>query len=430
MTVYLRNRDRFGVSADLSRSLRALAQSLAANKITSSIWTDFTDNSGGVAGSLYPSMLVPREVFDGTDNVVAVSASVQTRQSSTGSYAIGEVIHPDQDTGTEPLFTVSHLELSSAAVAASGTGANATGVTFTGTTGTGTKFTVTGDIATNTLSNIAVVTRGDYTTNLTDITQEPITAVGYTGYKLSVLMGVKTAVLDPTHVGSLSAIHANPITTASTGAGTGATLNVVWNAPVAKSVYDAAAVTANNAMAVISDRINDVFDVLGIPEITYTGTVSVAGTIPAVTKALTALSPSTPSTSVDFATGRASMVVLRNNMATVVKATNMVMSAIGATTTADSTGGSTNSSRQPNGMTPPFGGPPANLPAGPDAVLALVALPVTTSGSGTVAGETTINKSDLDAFFTVIANVCATIATKLNTALPANARPLEVVVVD
>lgn len=157
----------------------------------------------------------------------AVSATVQTRQSSSGSYSIGEVISPDQDTGTEPEFTVTHLELSSASVAASGTGANATGITFTGTTGTGTKFTVTGDVSSNTLSNIAVVTRGDYTADLTDITQEPITAVGYTGYKLSVKMGVKTVAL--ASAGSVSIVSANPLTTTSDGDGTGATLNVTWS---------------------------------------------------------------------------------------------------------------------------------------------------------------------------------------------------------
>lgn len=203
--------------------------------------------------------------------------------------------------------------------------------------------------------------------------------------------------------------------------------NAVGATPVLKTDYDAAATASLNGMAVVAQKLNLMFTILGLPLITYTGTVAVAGTIPAQTKTFTAGTPTTDAASmIGYATGKASMQGLKNNMATLIRASNMLNEAVGVPPTADGTGGRPSNSRTSSG--PPYVATAGNNPT---AALTIDALPATTAGLGTPAGSLTISKAVMDAFFTGLANDLATIASKLNTLMPTLAtRPINVVAVD
>lgn len=425
MPVQYRSRQKFGMDAELHGVLSGLLRDHARDKLSVAkiTWTDFTDNSTGTGGSTFPALTLPTAAYDANAAISAASAVVTTRGTG-GSYVPGDILTLTGDTGSEPTFTITHTELRTAAVATSGTGADATGVTFTGSDGTGTKFTVTGDISTNTLSNITIVTRGNYTVNPT-LATAPLTAAGYTGYELLVTMGAKTVALAT--AGSITTLGVEPhSTTTNSATGTGATLTVGWLAGVAETTFDTAAGKADNAMAVLAEQINGVFTALGIPVMTYSGTVATPGTVPAMDKTLAALSPASGSLALDFTTGRACMSVLRNNMATLIRAMNMIMAATGNATTADATGGSPYNARTLAASPPPYTSNPS-----PEAALVLSALPATTAGTGTAAGDTSISKAVMDAFLTSLANHVATLASKLNTLLPiANNSPLQAVLVD
>lgn len=165
-------------------------------------------------------------------HAVAASATVQTAQSGSGSYAPGNVLHTTGGTGTNPVeatFTVTHTKVITAVVNAAGSGGTPGAATFTGTTGTGTKFQCTGTIeAGGTLTGALVVSvAGDYTVNPTSLAAEPVTGGSLTGATITLKTGVLTAAL--LTAGSIDHVHANPITTTVTPTGgTGATLNVTW----------------------------------------------------------------------------------------------------------------------------------------------------------------------------------------------------------
>lgn len=116
----------------------------------------------------------------------------------------------------------------SAAVVSGGSGGSNGAVTITGTTGTGTKFQATGTIAAGALTGALTVTVvGDYTTNPTSLSAEPVTGGSLSGATVSLAMGVGAySVVD---VGSYTGIPASPVAQGSTsGAGTGATFTFSW----------------------------------------------------------------------------------------------------------------------------------------------------------------------------------------------------------
>lgn len=164
-----------------------------------------------------------------TANVKAVTAAIATAQSSTGSYAPGDNLTGTGGTSTQQFVVpITHTKLVSATVTAGGTGGTNGTQTVTGTTGTGTKFQASVTVSGNAITAILSITvAGDYTVNPTSLTAEPVTGAALTGATLNLKMGALTLGAITT-AGAYTAIASNPITTTSSGSGTGCTLNVQY----------------------------------------------------------------------------------------------------------------------------------------------------------------------------------------------------------
>lgn len=119
---------------------------------------------------------------------------------------------------------------------AGGSGGTNGAVTVVGTTGTGAKFFASGTISGGALTAISAITvAGQYTTNPTSLSAEPILAYtggagfyknsGLTGATVGLVMGVLTA--EVTSPGAYTSALSNPYSQASTsGAGSGATFTM------------------------------------------------------------------------------------------------------------------------------------------------------------------------------------------------------------
>jgi hypothetical protein len=339
--------------------------------IEKSMPASITDSSTGVAATGTVFMPVGASgVLDATANAEALSATVQTAYSS-GNYVPGDVVATNEDTGTEPTFTVLTTKLHSATTDASGSIGTDGNWIVSGTTGVGTKWTGTATTTAGGLGAITITSGGSYTVNPT-LSGEPITgvpngggaALPFTGYTVTNTMGVNTvAVATP---GSVSVIHSNPITTAATvsSGATGLTLNVAWQAGVLYSLANTALTSLSQAEGDLGKSLNLVAAVLGLPQMTFDGITCSAGTVAAVTKSEVALTPGSGATAADYATAVAAMVVLRNNMATLVRFLNQLLVAIGFQTLPDATGGSPWNSALPNPGVPPYGPDPNIFSAG------------------------------------------------------------------
>ena len=126
-------------------------------------------------------------------------------------------------------WTVTQTKIVSAAVNAGGTGGTNGACSVTGTTGTvgngtlGTKFTATGTISGGALTGALTVTSGgNYTTNPTSLSAEPVTGCGLVGATVTVVVGAKLLAI-AAH-GSYTSYAALPETTTSSGTGSGTTV--------------------------------------------------------------------------------------------------------------------------------------------------------------------------------------------------------------
>jgi hypothetical protein len=184
------------------------------------------------AGSAYTS--IPTISFTGggglnaaaTADMKALTDTVVTPQSGSGSYAPSDSLTITGGTGTSTILTVTHTKVVSATIAAGGTGGTSGTQTVTGTTGTGTKFQASVTVAGGAITAVLSITvAGDYTVNPTSLTVEPVTGASLTGAQLNVKMGVLTATVGT--AGSYSVLPANPVS-ATGGSGTGATFNLTY----------------------------------------------------------------------------------------------------------------------------------------------------------------------------------------------------------
>ncbi len=165
--------------------------------------------------------------FEG--DMIAISATVATAQSGAGSYNINNVLTAVGGAGTEPTFTITHLQVTSAVVNAGGGSGSPDGpVTITGTSA-GTPFQATGTISSGVLTGPLVVTvPGDYTVRPSSLTSEPVTGGSLVGATVTIKTGPLTVVV--TTPGAMSTLADNPVaTTVSPSTGTGATLNITWD---------------------------------------------------------------------------------------------------------------------------------------------------------------------------------------------------------
>ena len=330
-----------------------------------------TDSSTGVAAAATAFMPVaPTDVIDATANAEAVSALVQTAYSS-GSYIPGDVVATNEDTGTEPTFTVVTTKVHSATTDASGSVGNDGNWIVTGTTGVGTKWTGTAATTSGTLGAVTLTSGGSYTTNPT-LSGEPVTltpngggAAGpATGYTVTNTMGVNTVAVKTS--GSVSVIHSNPITTAAAvGSGaSGLTLNVTWEAGVLYSLVNTALTALSSAEGGLGKSLNLVAAYLGLPAMTFNLVGGSAGTVGAVTQSEVALTPSAGATAADYVTAVAAMILLRNNMSTLIRFFNQLLVATGFLPIPDATGGSPWNSAIPSPGVPPYGADPNLFSAG------------------------------------------------------------------
>lgn len=108
-----------------------------------------------------------------------------------------------------------------------------------------------------------------------------------------------------------------------------------------RAAFNTAIGVVNNAIAVLATFYNtNVFAKIGTPLLSgFTGTVVTPGTIPAMTKVLTATDGSSDAAMLR-SEANAAIVRARNNLSTLVKAYNIAATALGAATLNDLTGGS------------------------------------------------------------------------------------------
>jgi hypothetical protein len=162
-----------------------------------------------------------------------------------------------------------------------------------------------------------------------------------------------------------------------------------------QAAFATAADGFESAFAVIANWLNRTCARLGLPQVTpLVGTITTAGTIPAVTKSLTATGGGT---AIDFSTGRAAMFALRNNFSTVLRQANSVLVALGYTALKDNSGG-----------VPDMSG-----------TINTTDTPTATAGTGTPAGTTSISDTVMDAFLNNLADNIATLAAYINDVIGA-----------
>lgn len=93
----------------------------------------------------------------------------------------------------------------------------------------------------------------------------------------------------------------------------------------------------NNALSVLAENVNIARALLGLPAITYSGTVATPGTIPACDKTLAATSGTSTAT---YASTKTSVDAMRADLKTMVYRVNECLIAIGATPLVDNIAGS------------------------------------------------------------------------------------------
>lgn len=141
-----------------------------------------------------------------------------------------------------------------------------------------------------------------------------------------------------------------------------------------------------NALAVLAEAMNTARAKLGLTAYTYAGTVAVANTIPAITKALTATSGTS---AVDFVSGRAKLIQAKQHLRKVVHGMDEVFVAVGADPLVSA-------------LTGEYSG---------------VALSAIADADAAATGASSISDAVADAFLLAFANNVATIAAKWNAVM-------------
>lgn len=156
-----------------------------------------------------------------------------TSQAGAGSYAPGATLTVVGGTNvtTAAVLTIQTTKLVSASINATGSGGTNGTCTLTGTTGTPAtsypRFSISATVSGGSITALGTISvSGDYTTNPTSLTAEPVTSScgGLTGATLTLNMGALNTLV--TTQGQYGAFPANPVSTTTSGSGTGATLNL------------------------------------------------------------------------------------------------------------------------------------------------------------------------------------------------------------
>jgi hypothetical protein len=208
----------------------------------------------------------------------ANSAIVLTSQSGAGSYAPGDTLTLSGGTFTVPsVFSVLKTKLASATINAAGSGGtNSTTLpcVVTGTTGTGRKSRLNVTVAGGVITSVdSLWDAGEYTVNPTSLAAEPVTGCNLTGATLALKMGVSIpALVTPGIYSVVSGAPGvggqgntnGPVSTTTSGSGTGATLQVSYTPfPGVGNVYAlgsdntaalSAAVAQSNALWLVGTR--------------------------------------------------------------------------------------------------------------------------------------------------------------------------------
>jgi hypothetical protein len=176
----------------------------------------------------------------------ALSAVPATTQSGAGSYAPGDTLTCSGGTGTACVLGIFATQLTSAARNADGSGGTAGACVLTGTTGTGDAlFSINATITAGAISALgSIKNSGSYIVNPTNLSAEPVTGCGLVGATLTIKMGVNRVSVQT--AGAYSVKPSNPVSTTTSGSGTGATLTVTF-ATAGVFTYgtdDTAAITA------------------------------------------------------------------------------------------------------------------------------------------------------------------------------------------
>lgn len=159
------------------------------------------------------------------------SSSGSSPAANGATYAPAEILTLTGGTfSTAAKIAVMSTTTIAATVVGAGSGGANGPVTITGTTGTGTRFQATGTISGGVLTGpLTVTVAGEYLTNPTSISVEPVTGGGLTGATVNLSLGVFS--YQVVNVGNYSVIPANPVAQgSSTGSGTGATFTLSWGA--------------------------------------------------------------------------------------------------------------------------------------------------------------------------------------------------------
>lgn len=148
----------------------------------------------------------------------------------------------------------------------------------------------------------------------------------------------------------------------------------------------------HDALTVLATYINtNLLAKLGVTQITLNGgNVAVAGTIPAITKALAAVDGSAGNGMLR-SEANAAVLRARNNLATIVKAYNIAATAVGAPTLSDATGGSASDTLS----------------------LGALVQSNTAVAAGAVATSDLASDASVDSSLNALANNVATIAAKI-----------------
>lgn len=169
-------------------------------------------------------------------SIAALGYTAGPTLASAGSgYAPGDLITFTGGTATyQTVVQVIGTKVVSASVVSGGSGGTDGSCTITGTTGnvggTTTLFQATGTVTGGVLGGALTVTvAGEYRDNPANLAAEPVTSnCGLSGATVSVSMGVVDILVK--YPGAYSVRPTNPISQGSTtGAGSGATFNGVWN---------------------------------------------------------------------------------------------------------------------------------------------------------------------------------------------------------
>ena len=158
------------------------------------------------------------------------SATPATPQSGAGSYAAGDTLTCAGGVGVTAncALAIASTQIVAPTISAGGSGGANGACTVQGTTGAGSKFQVLGTVSGGALSGaVTIVNAGAYTVNPTTLTAEPVNPVsgcaGLTGATVAIKMGL-LAVTSTTP--GQAATWPSPNTPTTSGAGTGATVNL------------------------------------------------------------------------------------------------------------------------------------------------------------------------------------------------------------